>query len=121
MGGGIMNMGSLEVDTSNFNNCSAFDKGGAIYTNGDAKVTSCSFTNNVAPYGGAIYTSGSFDLENNAFSGNTASMSGANLAGDAQLQGCGNNGLIGSVPCSAARSMSVIATLAMLVVATIVL
>ncbi|GKY98008.1 hypothetical protein MPSEU_000758900 [Mayamaea pseudoterrestris] len=116
MGGGIINMGSLTVETSSFNNCSASMFGGAIYTDGNAQVTTSSFTNNFAPTGGAIYASGQFELENNAFSGNAASESGANLAGDANLAGCGNAGLSGTTSCeSSAQAMAIFSAASVMV------
>ena len=104
-------MGSIHVHDSTFTNCSAFLFGGALYTDGEAMVMGSAFTNNAAPTGGAIYASGTIDVEGNSFSGNTASESGANLAGDADLTGCGNDGLTGSGPCPAVSSaMSMMVT-----------
>jgi predicted outer membrane repeat protein len=111
MGGGIANMGTVHVHTSTFNNCSAFLFGGAIYSDNSATVMGSSFTNNVAPTGGAIYASGNFELENNAFSGNVASESGANLAGDAELTGCGNQGLAGTTTCPEEESAAAVSTM----------
>ena len=97
-------MGTLHLHDSTFTNCSAFLFGGAVYTDGEAMIMGSTFTNNAAPTGGAIYASGSLDVEDNSFSGNVASESGANLAGDADLVGCGNDGLAGSTPCEAESS-----------------
>ncbi len=80
-GGAITNNGTLSVNSSNFNNNTAYNDGGAIYSYSDAilKVNDSSFTNNLANngYGGAIGNDGTCTLNDSTFISNNAGPGGA--------------------------------------------
>lgn len=81
-GGGVFNVGKLEVSNSTFSGNSAGDNGGGIY-NGQGSflsVNNSTFSGNSAPggLGGAIYTDdvSNADVTNSTFSGNSAAEGG---------------------------------------------
>jgi hypothetical protein len=80
-GGGILNNGTLTLNTSTLNNDNAISgmNGGAIFNNGTLIASGDTFTNNNAltSAGGAIFSLGTATINNSSFTGNRAINGGA--------------------------------------------
>ncbi len=77
-GGGILNLGSLQVENVNFIHNNAVDAGGALYSyDSDLTVVKSTFSNNSATDGGGIYlASGTATVTSSTFAGNSATSGG---------------------------------------------
>jgi len=76
-GGGILNLGTLNVANVSFINNSAVDYGGALYSVDTMTITNSSFSGNSADYGGAVGNGGTETrIRNATFSDNSAATSG---------------------------------------------
>ncbi len=72
-GGGIENLGTLNVTNSTFSSNSAGTSGGGIYNVTTLTVTNSTFSgNNAGGSGGGIYNDGTLTVINSTFSGNSA-------------------------------------------------
>ncbi len=86
LGGGIFNVGTLNVTNSTFSGNTATSDGGGIYNNGgNAIITNSTFSGNTATSdGGGIYNNGGSNatITNSTFSGNTAGGLGGGIVND---------------------------------------
>lgn len=83
-GGAIYTKGKLEINESSFDSNEAKDtSGGAIYSKGSSYIMDCSFDDNYADsYGGAIYSDAEITVRDCSFDNNKADISGGAIYGD---------------------------------------
>ena len=85
LGGGIFNSGNLTISNSNVSGNSAFTGGGGVLNDngGTITVVNSTISNNSAPNGGGIFnlsTTGTVNISNSTLSGNSVSDNGGGLS-----------------------------------------
>lgn len=77
IGGAIYSIGTLSETNDTFTNNTSINGGGAIYNYGSLNETNDTFNNNkITYYGGAVYNGGSFTESNDTFNNNKATYYG---------------------------------------------
>ena len=86
-GGAIHTDGNVTIDSCTLNNNAAIDDGGAIYnlSNGTLTITNSTLASNAATVGGAIFNYGTIVISNSTIAGNNASSSGGGIANGGTL------------------------------------
>ena len=84
-GGGIQNLGTLEIDRSVISGNQAIDFGGGIDSVGTLTITDTTVSHNIAGDGGGLFTQGSATISESTFAFNTATRSGGGIANGQDL------------------------------------